>query len=425
MRRAHRRPRPRAGGARTGGLAAALLAAALLAGACSPGGAAPNWQPQQPLSNAPLPHPLLNAPGPGAGQGQGGTDSPPPDPPSGAAPTPPPDGSTPPPGAPTPQPSGSDAVDPAVLATNLASPTGEAMLPDGTALVGERTTGRIVKVQPVAGQPVTQVAQLDGIDASGDGGLLDLALSPSYAQDGLVLAYITTATDNRVVHFALGGVATPIITGLPRGATGNAGRIAFDSAGHLYVATGDAGNPAAPADPASLAGKILRTDDLGRPLGDNPSPSSPVWARGPDNVRGLCLDPADDSVFAIAAGGGVYRATRDAVLAPTGGTAPIATVPDTWAQLGGCAVANRALYIATGDGKALISASLEASSGPIGDFSAVLSGKYGRLCTVIAAPDGALWLTTDNLPPNGSAPDPTDDRVVRILDSAGGGSSVL
>ena len=36
-----------------------------------------------------------------------------------------------------------------------------------------------------------------GLDPSGDGGLLDLALSPTYLEDGLIYAYVTTATDNR------------------------------------------------------------------------------------------------------------------------------------------------------------------------------------------------------------------------------------
>src|SRR5439155_11934034 len=119
-----------------------------------------------------------------------------------------------------------------------------AMLPDGTALVGERTTGRIVRVQPVAGKPVPTVRQLSGLDTSGDGGLLDLALSPTYSEDGLIYAYVTTATDNRVVDFTLKGPVTPVVTGIPKGRIGNTGRIAFGADGDLYIGTGDAGRPA-------------------------------------------------------------------------------------------------------------------------------------------------------------------------------------
>jgi hypothetical protein len=43
----------------------------------------------------------------------------------------------------------------------------------------------------------------------------------------------------------------------------------------------------------------------------------------------------------------------------------------------------------------------------------VLTGTYGRLRTVVAAPDGALWLTTANRDGRGT-PVPADDRVIRI-----------
>jgi len=393
-------------------------AVAVVIAACGPS-AAPQWQPQQTLGPEPIPHPQLTGPplipGPGGGSSTG------PGQPSGQSPT----GSQGP-NSPDPTGSGSTATDPAVVASNLASPTGVVVMPDGTALVGERTTGRIVRVQPVAGRPVTQVAQLDGIDASGDGGLLDLALSPTYAQDGMVLAYITTATDNRVVHFTLGGVATPILTGIPKGATGNVGRLAFDQVGHLYVATGDAGNAAAAADPGSLAGKILRVDDVGRPLADNPNPASPVWATAPGGLSGLCVDASNGTVYAAGnTPDAVYQVQAGAVLSGPGATPPAATLPPDHAQAGGCAIGNQAVYVATGNGQALISASLASSSAPVGQFSPLLQNRYGRLRTVVSGTDGALWLTTDNLPPDGTAPAPTDDRVIRILDTSGGGAGSL
>jgi glucose/arabinose dehydrogenase len=397
----------------------AIAGAALIAACGGPG--APNWKPQPNLSAAAAPAPELTGPDlqPGTGTptpGQPGQSASPGQSTPGQSP-----GQSPSPGQTSPSPSGSSAVDPSVVATNLASPVGMLILPDGTALVGERTTGRIVKVQPVAGQPVQTVATLDGIDASSDGGLLDLALSPTYAQDGLILAYITTATDNRVVHFSIGGPATPILTGIPKGATGNAGRIAFDGAGHLLVATGDAGNPALAADKTSLAGKILRTDDLGRPAPDNPSPTSPIWATGPVGATGLCVDSASGDIYVAASGpDAVYQVTAGSVFAGTGAAAPSATVPSTWSQAGGCAIGNDALYLATAAGQALIKAPLLSSSPTPGTFTAVLSGKYGRLRTVVYAPDGALWLTTGNTEPGGT-PGPQDERVIRILDTSGGG----
>ena len=198
------------------------------------------------------------------------------------------------PGAPTTRPSGptpspTNGPDPYVVATKLNSPVGIAVLPDETALVGERTTGRIVRVQPTPGQPVQTVRTLTGLSTSGGGGLLDLALSPNYRQDSLIFAYLSTPADNRVVAFTLTGPATPVVTGIPRGRSDNTGRIAFGSDGLLYIGTGDAGRPGLAGDPKSLAGKVLRVTDVGTPAAGNPTPSSPVFTSGHRVVDGLCL----------------------------------------------------------------------------------------------------------------------------------------
>jgi sugar lactone lactonase YvrE len=53
-----------------------------------------------------------------------------------------------------------------------------------------------------------------------------------------------------------------------------------------------------------------------------------------------------------------------------------------------------------------------------------LHNRYGRLRTVVAAPDGALWLTTSNKDGKGK-PGPADERVLRIVPSGGGGNNPL
>ena len=198
-----------------------------------------------------------------------------------------------PPGAPGGPEAGAED-DPNVVATGLTLPWGLAVLPDGTALVGERTTGRILVVQPRRA-PAREVMRIPGLDAAGDGGLLGLALSPRYRDDELVFAYVTTRTDNRVVRFTVGGPVTPVLTGIPRGRTGNGGRIQFGPDGLLYVGTGDAGRPALAADRRSLAGKVLRVTSFGRPAPANPDPASPVHSIGHRTVAGLCLGDAPAS----------------------------------------------------------------------------------------------------------------------------------
>jgi glucose/arabinose dehydrogenase len=329
------------------------------------------------------------------------------------------------------QPGGPDAGtadDPNVVATGLTLPWGLAVLPDGTALVGERRTGRILQVQPRRA-PARPLMRMPGLDAGGDGGLLGLALSPTFPDDELVYAYVTTRTDNRVVRFRVGKPVTPVLTGIPRGRTGNGGRIAFGADGMLYVGTGDAGQPALAASRRSLAGKVLRVTAFGRPAPDNPDPTSPVYSLGHGTLAGLCLggpgqvyvtEPGSataDEVNRVeagrdygwpAAGGGGTR---------SGAAAPDRTLPAAAAGVGGCAVVERGLFIATLTGRRLYALPLD-GGGRTGPPTDHLAGAYGRLRTVVAGPDGALWLTTSNKDGRGE-PTPQDDRVIRILPPAG------
>jgi glucose/arabinose dehydrogenase len=337
-----------------------------------------------------------------------------------------------------PQSSGTSKADPDVVATNLTAPVGLTLLPDGSALVGERTTGRIVRVQPKAGRPVPTVRTLTGLDTAGDGGLLDLALSPTYAQDNLIYAYITTATDNRVVDFTLTGPVTPVLTGIPKGSTDNTGRIAFGADGDLYVGTGDAGHPTLAPKSTSLAGKVLRVNDIGDPAAGNPTATSPVFTSGHRVVNGLCAVPQAKSVFEVETGAAT-SATDDVNLlvpgefygwpataaVPSEGSA--ATLPAADRSPGGCAVLSGNLWVTSLDGQALLSTPLIPSGSGLagGKFRVELSKKYGRLKTVVAAADGALWLTTSNRDGHGK-PVAADERVIRWVPqgNGGGGSPV-
>ncbi|HST47899.1 PQQ-dependent sugar dehydrogenase [Jatrophihabitans sp.] len=394
-----------------------VAVAAVLAGTtgCRSGtaGDPPTWVPQPNYQGNNDPRPQLPAPRlPAPSPSDSSSGSAPPPGPSGSAPT------------------GTPATDPAVLATKLNQPTGLVVLPDGTALVGERTTGRILRVQPVPGRPATPVQRLV-VDGSGDGGLLDLAISPTFDQDGLVYAYLSTATDNRVVHFALGSPPSAIVTGIPKGRTGNAGRLAFDATGALLIGTGDAGQPALAASTSSLAGKILRTSDIGRPLPSNPLPSSPVFSLGLRSVDGLCVDTRTGLRIAISAGTPGVGGDADEVnvIRPdndygwpgnlSSSVDPLRTLPPALGGGGGCAIAAGRLFVATSTGRSLAVSNLTQGSGgavTLGAFSPALQNRYGRLATVVAAPDGALWLTTRNRDGQGR-PTADDDRVIRISPS--------
>jgi glucose/arabinose dehydrogenase len=324
--------------------------------------------------------------------------------------------------------------DPAVVATKLTAPTGIAILPDNTALVGERTTGRIVRVQPRPGQPVQTVRTLTGLSSVGGGGLLDLAISPNYLQDNLIFAYVTTRSDNRVVAFTLTGPVTTVIGGIPRGKTDNAGRIAFDPRGNLLIATGDAGHPALADNPHSLAGKILRVSDIGRPTRGNPVAGSAVYASGFRRTAGLCVDSRSGTTLQTAAD---PRANADPVNQILAGhsygwprhtadtTTPLTTLPSADRAPGGCAIDRGILFVTSLNGQLVLASAIRSIRGALislSPYSTSLRHKYGRLLTVVGAPDGALWLTTSNRDGHGH-PVLADERVLRIVPSAGGAKS--
>ncbi|QXG76964.1 PQQ-dependent sugar dehydrogenase [Modestobacter sp. L9-4] len=329
---------------------------------------------------------------------------------------PPPEGnSAPAPGTPG-SPGGQDDQDgdPNVVATDLAVPTGLVVLPDGTAVVGERDTGRLMKVFPDR-SPATELMTLPGIDTGGDGGLLGLAISPTFTEDGLFYAYVSTATDNRVVRFPLGGTPNPVLTGIPHGAEHNGGGLLFGADGTLFVGTGDVGDPALAADQTSLAGKVLAVDVFGQPVGP-----SPVLSSGHRDVTALCTDgvgpvfatDAPDQLDAVSPG---ERRQREE---------PITSIAAPDAGLAGCAVSGPYVFLGALDGKRVHVVELDGTRTPVGEPEPFLQDVYGRLRTVVLGSDGALWITTSNEDGVGT-PAEDDDRVIRILPPAGGASSPL
>ena len=174
------------------------------------------------------------------------------------------------------------------VATGLAVPWGLGFLPDGTALVTERDSARLLSVTP-AGQ-VTAVGTVAGVVPGGEGGLLGLAVSPSFATDRLVFVYYTAASDSRIVRFRFEngqmGAQQVVLSGIPKGTIHNGGRIAFGPDGMLYAGVGETGNTALAQNLSSLGGKILRMTPTGAPAPGNPF-GTLVWTYGHRNVQGL------------------------------------------------------------------------------------------------------------------------------------------
>ena len=177
------------------------------------------------------------------------------------------------------------------LATGLDVPWDLAALPDGSLLVTLRDRAEVVRIDSDGSRRT--VAHLDEVVPAGEGGLLGIALSPTFGTDQLVFLYYSVALENRVVRFRYTGTGltdpTPIITGIPRAQNHNGGRLRFGPDGYLYVTTGDAGRTENAQDRNSLGGKILRVAADGSIPADNPFGNA-VYSYGHRNVQGIGWD---------------------------------------------------------------------------------------------------------------------------------------
>ena len=346
---------------------------------------------------------------------------------SGAAPSSPELGPTPGNGAAT---LAAALAAPEVLTTGLQAPWGLAFLPGGDALVTERDSARVLRIPAGGGHP-TQITRIADAAPGGEGGLLGIAVSPTFAQDQLVFVYVTTEQDNRIVRFRLDRPAelTPVLTGIPRARVHNGGRLAFGPDRLLYAGTGDTGDSSLAQDPRSLGGKVLRMTSTGEPA---QAGGTLVFSLGHRNVQGLAFDRSGqlyatefghnrfDEVNLLVAGGNYGWPAVEG--AGTGGgrfRAPLVTWEPSEASPSGAAVAGGDLYVAALRGERLWQIQLGRPGQPGGALSSgtpipLLQGQYGRLRAAATAPDGALWVLTSNRDGRGS-PGDTDDRILRLV----------
>jgi glucose/arabinose dehydrogenase len=379
-----RPPVPSPAGARYRGISVLLTAAALLC-ACSvtptfPDQGARPFHTKLEMGSQAEPRPEI--PGAPSLPGPGGSGRPPPGPPRGCA-----------------------DPDPQVVATCLEPISALVVLPGSApeGLAAERTTGRILQVQRQ--RPNQEVAAL-AVDSTGDGGLT-----------GLIYAYITTPVDNRVVRIAPGDLPKPVLAGIPRGPTGNAGALAVDSHGMLLVATGDAGNPTAAEDPRSLAGKVLRIDTFGHPAPGNPA-GSKVLVSGLHVPGGLCIDPLSNELWITDREPDhdlLHRVQPGRPLGPASWTWPGGT------GAAGCVVMLGRIQVAFTSGAPMFALGI----GPAGTFIGlpreIPLERYGRVSAAALSPDGQrMWLGTVNK--TGGKPISSDERVFVLPDPVGPGN---
>jgi glucose/arabinose dehydrogenase len=312
-----------------------------------------------------------------------------------------------------------DAIE--TIATGLTAPWAVAFLPDGRAVLTERG-GRLL-VLTAAG--IVSEQRLAAVQPGGEGGLLGVAVSPSYQTDRYVYVYYTAATDNRIARLRLGSglpneALQPIFTGIPKSNVHNGGRIAFGPDGLLYAGTGDASNGQQAQDRGSLAGKILRLTPDGKPAPGNPFPNSPVYSYGHRNVQGLAWDATGqlyatefgqnryDELNRIEPGRNYGWPTVEGMGSDPAFVNPVATWATSDASPSGLAIRDGQAYLACLRGQKLYRINLDGS-----DPAALLTGEFGRLRAAVVAPDNTLWVLTSNRDGRGD-PITSDDRVLRL-----------
>ncbi|MDX3496784.1 PQQ-dependent sugar dehydrogenase [Streptomyces turgidiscabies] len=314
----------------------------------------------------------------------------------------------------------------------LKSPWGLAPLPDGDLLVSSRDEGTITRVDTKTGKK-TELGEVPGVSAAGEGGLLGLALSPSFASDHMVYAYFTTESDNRVARMLYEeekpageqlGAPNTVFRGIPKGYIHNGGRIAFGPDRMLYAGTGESGDTGLAQDKASLGGKILRLTPEGEPAPGNPFPDSPVYSYGHRNVQGLAWD-AKQRLFASEFGQDTWDELNQIKPGDNYGWPeaegdsddgafhnPLATWHTDDASPSGIAYAEGSVWMAGLKGQRLWRVPLKGTEAAA-DPQAFLEGEYGRLRTVVSAGGDKLWLVTSETDGRGS-PEGGDDRILEL-----------
>lgn len=337
-------------------------------------------------------------------------------------------------------------IDAKIVVRGLENPWGLAFLPDGSALVTERE-GRlqIVADGKISG-PVEGVPE---VAAVGQGGLLDVAVDPAFAQNRLIYLSFSEPGD--------GGAGTAVARGrlVQDGATTrlddvavifrmekktSAGqhfgsRLVFAPDGNLFVTTGDRGDGKRAQDFMDHAGAVIRIATDGSIPQDNPFRSAQnakpeLWSKGHRNVQGAAWDPVTGALVTVEHGarggdeinrpeagknygwpeisyGKNYSGTKigvgteaegfeqplhywDPSIAPSGMVSYQGDMFPDW---------KGDLLVGALKFEMLVRLDRDAS-GTITGEERMLRGRFGRIRDVREAPDGSVWLLTDEA--NGS-----------------------
>src|SRR5262245_13666057 len=205
------------------------------------------------------------------------------------------------------------------FAQGLVHPWGLGFLPDGRLIVTERP-GR-VRSSTATGALSRPVRRVPAVYARGQGGLLDVALSPEFAATGLIyLSYAepregtkngTSVARGKLVAEGDGAhldQVEVIFRQEPSYASSMhfGSRIVFMPDGSLFVTLGERYSARTEAqNPGNHLGKLVRLMPDGSPYSGNPKKDgwrAQIWSIGHRNVQGAAVNPASGKLWTIEHG---------------------------------------------------------------------------------------------------------------------------
>lgn len=202
-----------------------------------------------------------------------------------------------------------------ILSDGLESPWGIDTLPNGNLVVTEKSgTIRIIE----NGNVSNKISVTNNIETGGQGGLLDVLVSPDFDTSGILFFTLADKTNQgsltavakaeldvntqTISDFEIIYRATPYFSGNNHYGS----RIVMDLDGNLFVSTGDRQSLATRPNAQKLEnghGKILHIDTKGNALNTNPFYNNPnanreIYSIGHRNVQGLAVHPLSGELWA-------------------------------------------------------------------------------------------------------------------------------